>query len=61
MNIRQAISMAALGVALAAGSASAETWRDKYPELVFAMVPAENATGTMERYAPFVDYQPSIP
>lgn len=56
MNIGRAISIAIFGVALAAGSANAESWKDKYPELVFAMVPAENATGTMERYAPFVDY-----
>lgn len=56
MNIRLAISMAVVGVSLVTGSASAESWKDKYPELVFAMVPAENATGTMERYAPFVDY-----
>jgi phosphonate transport system substrate-binding protein len=56
MNIRRAISMVIFGVALVTGPASAESWKDKYPELVFAMVPAENATGTMERYAPFVDY-----
>ena len=33
-----------------------EDWKTKYPELVFAVVPAENASGVADRYAPFVDY-----
>ena len=51
-----------LGTALAAGSLSvtrsgwADGWRDKYPELVFGNVPAENASGVADRYAPFVEY-----
>jgi phosphonate transport system substrate-binding protein len=51
-----------LGTAFAAGSfaltrtASAEGWRDKYRELVFAVVPAENASGVSDRFAPFTDY-----
>ena len=32
------------------------TGRAKYPELVFAVVPAENASGVTDRYAPFIDY-----
>lgn len=39
-----------------AGSASAEDWKAKYPEITFAVVPAENASGVTERYAPFVNY-----
>ena len=31
-------------------------WKAKYPELVMAIVPAENASGVTERYAPFVEY-----
>ena len=31
-------------------------WKAKYPELVFAVVPAENASGVSDRYAPFVEY-----
>jgi len=38
-------------VALAQGD-----WRAKYPELVMAVVPAENASGVTERYAPFTDH-----
>jgi phosphonate transport system substrate-binding protein len=37
-------------------SASAEDWKTKYPELTFAVVPAENASGVTERWAPFMDY-----
>ena len=52
----------ALGAAFAAGSlalagaAQAQSWVAKYPEIVFAIVPAENASGVTERYAPFVEY-----
>src|SRR6476659_1819248 len=51
-----------LGTALAAGStaltgaARAQSWKAKYPELVLAVVPAENASGVTDRYAPFVEY-----
>jgi phosphonate transport system substrate-binding protein len=37
-------------------SASADDWRAKYPEITFAVVPAENASGVTERFAPFVNY-----
>lgn len=40
----------------AAGEAVAQSWKPKYPELVLAVIPAENASGVTERYAPFVDY-----
>ena len=36
--------------------AFAQDWRAKYPELTFSIVPAENATGVIERYTPFTDY-----
>src|SRR5437879_12656794 len=39
-----------------AGSAAAEDWKAKYPELTFAVVPAENASGVTERWTPFVAY-----
>ena len=51
-----------LGTALAAGTlalagaAHAQDWKAKYPELVIAVVPAENASGVTERYTPFVEY-----
>jgi phosphonate transport system substrate-binding protein len=45
-----------IGAAAAAGSAVGEDWRTQYRELVFAVVPAENATGVDYRYMPFVAY-----
>src|SRR5437588_6380997 len=39
-----------------AGSASAEDWKSKYPEITFAVIPAENGSGVTERFAPFVNY-----
>ncbi len=48
---------------LAAGAASttfaraaSPSWAEKYPELVFAVIPAENASGVTERFGPFMDY-----
>src|SRR5882757_6092243 len=38
------------------GSASAQDWKAKFPELTFAVVPAENASGVTERWTPFVAY-----
>jgi len=34
----------------------AQEWKSKYPELVMAVIPAENAALTTERYTPFVEY-----
>jgi len=36
--------------------AFAQDWRAKFPELTFAVIPAENASGVIERYTPFMDY-----
>jgi len=33
-----------------------QEWKAKYPELVFSVVPAENASGVNDRWAPFVAY-----
>ena len=38
--------------------ASAQDWKAKYPELTFAVIPAENASGVTERYAPFMTISP---
>ena len=49
--------MLGLAAAVALTSAvQAQDWKAKYPELVFAVVPEENAAGVMDRYTPFVDY-----
>ena len=48
-----------LGLAIAAfatTSVSAQEWKSKYPEINFATIPAENASGTTDRYAPFIAY-----
>jgi phosphonate transport system substrate-binding protein len=31
-------------------------WKSQYPELTFAVVPAENASGVGDRYTPFTEY-----
>ena len=47
---------------LAAGAAAtttrvrAQVTRQAFPELTFAVVPAENASGVTDRYTPFVEY-----
>jgi phosphonate transport system substrate-binding protein len=38
------------------GTAWADDWHAKYPELVYAVVPAENASGVVDRWTPFVNY-----
>ncbi|MBS0520638.1 MAG: phosphate/phosphite/phosphonate ABC transporter substrate-binding protein, partial [Proteobacteria bacterium] len=56
-NRRQVIGTAlATGTLALAGAARADGWRDKYKEIVFAVVPAENASGVTERFAPFIAY-----
>ena len=48
-----------LGLAVAATLAApavAQSWKAKYPELVFSIAPAENATGVTERWTPFIAY-----
>jgi len=48
---------AALGLAGAVGPAMAQApWAARYPELTFAVIPAENASGVMDRYGPFMEY-----
>ena len=53
---RRELMIGAAASALAPSAAFAEDWRTKYPEVVIAVVPAENATGVLERWAPFIDY-----
>jgi phosphonate transport system substrate-binding protein len=43
-------------VLLATTAASAQDYKTKYPELTFAVVPAENASGVIDRWTPFADY-----
>ncbi|MCO5089729.1 phosphonate ABC transporter substrate-binding protein [Bosea sp. (in: a-proteobacteria)] len=53
---RHALKLTAAGFALIATPAFAQDWKAKYPELVFAIIPSENASGVVERYTPFVNY-----
>lgn len=53
---RTLIIAGAAAVALSTSSVSAQTWKAKYPELTFAVVPAENATGVTGRYGPLAEY-----
>jgi phosphonate transport system substrate-binding protein len=55
MITRRSLLVGAAG-ALVASSARADDWKSKFPELVFAVVPAENASGVADRFAPFVAY-----
>jgi phosphonate transport system substrate-binding protein len=43
-------------LAFAASNAVAQDWKSKYPEIVVAIVPAENASGVTDRYGPLVEY-----
>lgn len=54
---RHTLTLAACGLAATlAVPAFAQDWKAKYPELIFGIIPAENASGVVERYTPFVNY-----
>ena len=54
---RHTLKLAAAGFAATlAAPAFAQDWKAKYPELIFGIIPAENASGVVERYTPFVNY-----
>jgi len=54
--IRRRTLLAGMAAGVSAGPAFAQAWKSQYPELVYAAVPAENASGVADRMAPFVDY-----
>jgi phosphonate transport system substrate-binding protein len=53
-NRRVLLALAASRALMA--SAQAQAWKAKYPELVFASIPDENAAAVTERYSDFVAY-----
>jgi len=53
---RRHLLASAIALTLAGSTASAQNWKSQYPELVFAKVPDENASGTADRWTPFVNY-----
>jgi phosphonate transport system substrate-binding protein len=57
MLTRRTMTLALTGAAMLPATAFAQAdWRAKYPELVIAIVPAENASGLVDRYGPFNAY-----
>src|SRR5260370_9101785 len=53
---RRHLFAGAAGLLLVATTAAAQDYKAKYPELTFAVVPAENASGVIDRWTPFVTY-----
>jgi len=53
---RRHVIASAAALLFAAGTSSAQDYKAKYPELTFAVVPAENASGVMDRWTPFTEY-----
>ncbi len=54
--IRRRTMLASLASAAVAPAALAQSWKSAYPELVYAVVPAENASGVVDRFTPFTAY-----
>jgi phosphonate transport system substrate-binding protein len=54
--IRRRTMLAGLASAAVAPAALAQSWKSAYPELVYAVVPAENASGVVDRFTPFAAY-----
>jgi phosphonate transport system substrate-binding protein len=50
------LAVAASTMFATVGAANASDWKAKYPELVFAIVPAENASSVNDRYGPMMEY-----
>jgi phosphonate transport system substrate-binding protein len=55
MALTRRLALSILAATVAA-PAVAQEWKSKYPELVYATVPAENASGVTERFGPWMEY-----
>src|ERR1700760_1638454 len=53
---RRIVLAGAASLAFVRTATSAEDWKAKYPEITFAVIPAENGSGVTERFTPFVNY-----
>jgi phosphonate transport system substrate-binding protein len=58
LNRRTLIGAAIAGLAIAGSlqTAAAADWKTTYPELTLAVIPAENASTTTDRYTPLANY-----
>ncbi len=57
INRRLMLGLAAgLATLTGASAAFAQDWKARFPELVYAVVPAENASGVTERMGPWMEY-----
>lgn len=56
MTLTRRFALGLVASSLLTTGAFAQDWKAKYPELVFAIIPAENATGVVDRYTPFINY-----
>jgi phosphonate transport system substrate-binding protein len=56
MITRRTVLAGAAMLPFARIASAAEDWKAKYPEITFAVIPAENGSGVTERYTPFVNY-----
>lgn len=54
--VRRRTLLAGFAGAAIAPAAFAQSWQSSYPELVYAVVPAENASGVVNRFTPFTAY-----
>ena len=50
------LAVAASTMFATVGTANASDWKAKYPELVFAVIPSENASSVNDRYGPMMEY-----
>ena len=53
---RRTLIGAAFATLAITGAAHAEDWKAQYPELTLAVIPAENASTTTDRYTPLTNY-----
>ncbi|BAF87055.1 phosphonate-binding periplasmic protein [Azorhizobium caulinodans ORS 571] len=56
MITRRSLIAAAAALTLTTSAAGAQEWKKQYPELTFAVIPAENASATTDIYTPFAEY-----
>jgi len=55
MPARRSFLVAAAALSLPS-AARAQSWKSAYPELAFAIVPSENASGVLDRWTPYTEY-----